>query len=205
MGNFANIMLIPTEELPQGQVSAIRNAVIQELLAVASRKLNVSPGELVVRDLRPVEDLALYSVGTTAATINNWLFTTAATTATGYVTVTGDATMADQRFVALYGARDMRRGHGPTAVVAATDTAIGPQTVSLIKISLGGGERVVWDMSKCAVYTETCAGVSPTPVMIPERVLYNISYYKSQALASAPVYITLEGVVVEPKGKVLSP
>lgn len=205
MAGFANTLLIPTQDLPPGQVSAIRNEIFKSLAQFAAIELKMPVGDLVVRDLRPVEDLVLYSTGTTPATINNWLFTTAATATTGFVTVTGDREMADQRYVALFGVKDLKDSHGPTAIVGATSCAVSPQAISLIKIIVGGSDKAIWDLCKCACYTNACAGISPSAVVIPPNALYNIQYYKTLPIASAPAYIVLEGVVVEPRGLVLSP
>ena len=61
--------LIPLEEMTPGQVGAIRNQVITQLVRQVSSELNMPPEKLVVRDVRPFRDLAMYAAGTTAATI----------------------------------------------------------------------------------------------------------------------------------------
>ena len=178
MAGFANVSLIPAAELSAAQIAKIRNDALNYTLTVAAREMALSIDDLVARDIRPVEDLALYSVGTTAATINNWLFTTAASTTTGYVTITGAATMADSRYIAIYGVKDLRYSHGPTAVVAATLCNQGAWSVSFIKIDVGGGTRCEWDTSKMQGYTEVMAGFSPAPILIPQNAAYNIYLYK---------------------------
>lgn len=196
--------LIPVQELSPGSVSAIRNEVIKSLVQQVSKELNLPQEKLVVRDLRPVEDLVLYSTGTTPATINDWVFTTAGSTATGYVSLTGDASMADQRYVALYGVKDLRDVYD-VKIAAATYRAVLSQVVSLLKISVGGGERVVWDLTRIQAFPEIKAGISPTAIIIPQNTLYNISIYKMEDTASVVANILLDGIVVEPRGKVVSP
>lgn len=196
--------LIPVSELAPGAISFIRNEVLKDLLARASKQLSLPEDKLVVRDLRWVEDLQAYSSGTTASTINDWLFTTAATTVTGFITVTGDKTMGDERFVALYGVKDLRRVYD-VKQAAATTGAVLSQVVSLIKIAVGGGDKVIWDLSKLQVYPESLAGFTPSAVIIPQNSAFNISIYKANGVASVIANIVLEGLVVEPRGKVISP
>ena len=197
--------LIPISELAPGAAGAIRNQVISALLALASKELTMPEEKLVVRDLRPVEDLALYSTGTTVSTINDWLFTTAATTVTGFVAINNVATaMADQRYVAIYGVKDLRMAYGTKQAAAATIVA-GCQAVSLIKINVGGGDKAIWDLSKLQAYPEQIVGITPGGVIIPQNASYTISLYKSQGTASMVTAIVLEGVVVEPRGKTTSP
>jgi hypothetical protein len=174
-------------------------------LAIAQPELKIAMKDLVVRDLRWVEDIQAYSVGTTAATVNDWTFTTAASATTGYVTITGDKTCANQRFMAFYGIRDLRIAYG-TQQAAATVLASIPQAVSLVKIDVGGGTRAVWDLSKVeGTLTGEMAGVSSSAVIIPQNVLFNIYYYKSLGVNSVIARIVLMGMVVEARGLVISP
>ena len=196
--------LVPVAELAPGAVGAIRNEVIKQTLAIASKELNLPEDKLVVRDLRFVEDMQIYATGTTAATINDWVFTTAATTVTGFVTITGDKTMGDQRYVAIFGVRDLRMAYG-VKQAAATIPAVLSAVVSLLKISVGGADRVIWDLCKIQSYPNELVGVSPMAVIIPQNASFNIYIYKSNGVASVISNIMLEGVVVEPRGKVVSP
>ena len=197
---------IPIQELPPGAISSIRNEVIKATCALASKEMNCPVSTLVVRDIRPYEDLGAYSTGTTASTVNNWNFI--GPTGAGYA-VFATGTMADQRYVAIYGAKDLRIARGP-ATEAATTAGIWSQDVSLIKINVGGGDRAIWDMCKCFAYARTgsgVAGVSSGAVLIPQGTVYTISLYQYEAVATAGKtnVVVLEGIVVEPRGKVLSP
>ena len=195
--------LIPTQELPPGGISFIRKRITDAMVALAARELKKNPDELVARDIRWVGDLAAYGSGTTAATIEDWLFTTAATTVTGYVTV-ATGTMTDQRYVALFGIRDLRRTYD-VKQAAATAAAVLSQVVSLIRLNVGGADKVIWDLSKCQGYPETVAGVCEQAVLIPPNTIYTISFYKSNGVASVIANVVLEGVVVEPRGLLISP
>jgi len=98
--------LIPLEELAPGAVTAIRNGVIDAILKIASAELALPQEKLVVRDIRPVDDLQMNSSSGTPATTNDWKFTTGTTI--GWENMTEAVTMADQRWVAIYGVKDLR-------------------------------------------------------------------------------------------------
>lgn len=205
--------LIPVDELPEGQVSAIRNKVAENLIARASRELNMAPSNLLVRDLHWVGDLQAYSTGTTAATVNNWLFTTAASATTGFITVTGSKTMGDQRYCAIYGIKD-NRGVYTNAAATVDLPTLGSnlcgmtiqlcQAVSLVKIIVGGTDKVIWDTCKLQCYINK-AGISPSAVIIPQNTSYEIQYYKMENTNSVIAFLVLDGIIVEPRGKVIAP
>jgi len=46
-------MLIPLQEMAPGQASAIRNSVMDAVVAKASRELALPENKLVIRDIRP--------------------------------------------------------------------------------------------------------------------------------------------------------
>lgn len=213
MPDVARIDLLPLNEMAPGSVGAIRNQVINALVAQVSRELSLPQEKLVVRNVRPVGDLAMYSGGTTAATVEQWSYEPTTGDSGAYQTVTGDQTMADQRYVALYGVRDLRRGRGIHATVAAGTAAFNiasalglAQVVSLVRISVGGADKVIWDISAIESNTEDMVGFSPTAILIPQNASYNIAYYfTSQGVPGAVALLQLIGVVVEPRGKVVSP
>ena len=209
--------LIPVQELTPGAVGAIRNEVIAALVRQASEELTLSPDKLVVRDIRPFSDLQMYAAGITAATVDEWQYDATTTTASAFTTVTGSKTMADQRYVALFGVRDLRLGIGvhSTAMGLLDSTAAGPvallktqmpgQIVSLIKINVGGADKVIWDMTSIQAYPSNLVGFSPSAVIIPQNASFNIYYYFKTTVAGIRAWLQLIGVVVEPRGKVISP
>lgn len=205
MAGFTNIMLIPKAELPKGAITAMRNSVIATVKKLASTELKLSEDQLVARDIRWVEDLQAYSTGTTAATVNNWIFTTAGSTTTGFVTVTGDQTCAVERFIAIYGVKDLRCAYDIKGVTGPTYHATLAHTVSQIRIDVGGGIKAIWDLLKMENNPLEPVGISPAAVLIPQNTVYNIYYYKHLATNSTIANLVLEGVVVEPRGKVISP
>jgi len=197
--------LIPLQELPPGAVNSIRRGAVNFALKEAATRLGMSIDELVVRDVRPVEDLQMYSTGTTLATIEDWVFTTAATTTTGFVTVTGDKNMGNNRFVVLFGVRDNRLAIATVATAAPAALVVGPSSVSLVKVSVGGADKVVWDTKCMQGYGQDQAAFTQYFVLIPQNTTFNISYYKSQATASMLIWLALIGITVEPRGKIISP
>ena len=147
----------------------------------------------------------MYSTGTTLATIEDWVFTTAATTTTGFVTVTGDKNMGNNRFVVLFGVRDNRLAIATVATAAPAALVVGPSSVSLVKVSVGGADKVVWDTKCMQGYGQDQAAFTQYFVLIPQNTTFNISYYKSQATASMLIWLALIGITVEPRGKIISP
>ena len=206
--------LIPLRELAPGAVSAFRNQVIANLLAVASVGLKLPPERLVIRDIRPRTDLQMYGVATTDATTELWGYGATGTTV-GFATVTGDKTMGDQRFVALYGVRDRGLYYGAqgSATLAVALTAY-KSVISLIRINVGGTDRVTWDSSCLRAYEKEQSAFSPAAVIIPQNASYNISYYRTGSIEAgamtAPVdqeitWLELVGFTCEPRGKTISP
>ena len=208
-------ILVPLAEMTPGQVGAIRNAIIDRLVADVAAELNVSPRDLVVRDPRPFNDLQMYAGSTTDSVVNEWLYDATTTTANAYTSVTGNKVMADQRWVALFGVRDLRRGQGmhstamdsqATAMVLAAALDQLPNMVSFIKLSVGGGDKAIWDISCLEAYgPESMVGFTPGAVVIPQNATYNLAYYFKSTVAGFRAYLQLIGVVVEPRGKVISP
>ena len=199
-----NILLIPACEMPVGAISQIRNQVKKSLLEIASTQLKMPQKDLVVRDLRWVEDIVGYATAGVASTVNDWTYTGAGA-ATGYISVTGVAAMPVNKFMAIYGARDLRWTYA--AQVAAPTTGPEPyalpQNVSLIKIDVGGGTRAIWDLSK-AQGSEEMSGICPSAVIIQQMQSYEIWYYQT-ILFAAPVRIVLDGMVADPRGLTISP
>lgn len=182
--------LIPFQELSSGQIGAIRNQVTKGLLALAAAQLKMPVDNLVVRDIRPQADLDWGSTANFGSVSTDIWTTTTATT--GYVAALSTTTMADQRFVAIYGLRDARYN-------AAT---IREQTTTLWKFDVGHSVKAIWDISKCYAYKTMVVGISPSAVVIPQNAYFQIYGYE---IASALTYVSLEGIVVEPRGRVVSP
>lgn len=196
--------LVPMQELSVGHVSAERNRVTRELLVRASRELKMGENKLVVRDIRPFTDLgwatdtnATDGLVGSAITADRWDFTTDASLALWLsAIVAASRTMADQRYVAIYGLRDSRMANA-TAIVAIQCT--------LWRFQVGNSLKAIWDASKCYAYKDHVAGFSPSEIVIPQNTQFNIFGYLPTALGSAVSYVSFEGVVVEPVGKVVSP
>ena len=215
--------LIPIKEMTPGAVGAIRNQVIEALVAQVSRELSLPVDRLVVRDVRPFNDLQMYSGGTTNSTTDTWGFDTSTVTAAAFTTVTGAKSMGDQRYVALYGIRDLKfavgihatsMGTDATTIYGAAGVALGaqwPQIVNQVKINVGGADKVIWDLSAMYAYPTELVAFCPSAVIIPQNISFNIYYQMRGHLtntalaAGARAMLQLIGVVVEPRGKVISP
>ena len=169
--------LIPASELAQGQAGAIRNQVIEKMVAMASKEGNLAIDKLIVRDIRPAGDL---DYGT-----EDWFENTGATTGTYETMTTG--TSADGRWIGIYGIKDD------------SDTA---GSCSMIKFNIGGADRVIWSLQSLNE-DDGFVGISPAGVVIPQRTPYTISRYVIRASRAA--HLVLKGVVVEARGLVVSP
>ena len=196
--------LSPIKELAAGQVSAIRNSVIDAVVAKASYELALPEDKLVVREIRPYTDLGLYAVTTvldTASAADRWGSYTRATVmvntpASGgtYVSAcTASKTIADDTYIAIYGVRDMRGG---LATVAAN-------AVTLIKFNIGNADRVIWDLTKAQLYYDSAVAISPSAVVMP--ALAPIVIYLYLHANNVEIYLQFMGFVVEPVGKVITP
>ena len=181
--NASQVQLIPLSELALGQAGVIRNDVIRRTLLLAMTETKLAEAQLIVRDIRAKDDLALYSKGSDAD-VEDWGCVTG-TTADAYETMS-TGTNVDQRWIALYG-------------VKADGVA---NACSALKFEIGGGLRAIWQLQSLRP-EDDMVGLCPSGLIIPPNAPYTISRYVRQASASA--FIVLKGVVVEPRGLVLSP
>ena len=199
--------LIPVQELTPGQISNIRNSSIQAVVAMASRELSLAEDRLVVRDIRPMTDLEMYDADAATGTAEDWIFDTA-TSGTGYKALCASRTMADQRYVCIFGVRDLRTNIGTTAInVTAAGTVKQNESaklVSLLRFTVGGAYKVIWDTNVMEAYKDNMVAFSPSVVIIPQNVSYQIEAFKDAA-KEGDVMLQLIGVVVEPRGLVISP
>jgi len=171
------IHLIPLAELSPGQAASIRNEVIDAVVKIASTELKLPADKLVVRDIRPKTDLGYAN--------EDYKEVTGSTT--GVFETMCSGTMADQRWVAIYGVRD----DSPSP------------SVTQLKFTIGGSDRVIWDIQGLYGVNETKVGLSPSPVIIPQNIPFTIQRYVIAAQLGA--HIILKGVTVEPVGKTLTP
>lgn len=169
--------LIPLNEMAPGAAGTIRNQVIEALLAQAENELRIPRARLVVRDIRPRADLDY--------TPESWAEVTGSTIAAYETMSTG--TMADQRYVAIFGVRD--------------DSPM--KAVSLIRFNIGGSDRAIWNLEYLGEEDESKVGFSPSAIVITPNAPYTLSRWV--LYASVGAHIILKGVVVEPRGKVISP
>ena len=173
----AETQLIPLQELASGEAGTIRNQVIKNLVALAASELKRLPDQLVVRDIRPATDLDFAT--------EDWFEVTGATAAAYETMCTG--TLSTDRYIAFYGAKDD-----------------GMQSCTLLRFDIGGGIKVIWNLQSLSLsMDDERVGYSPSGVIIKPSTIYTISRYVQ--FASSPSHIVLKGVVVEPRGRVISP
>lgn len=175
----AYTQLIPISELSEGQAASIRNAVIQKLVSLANAQLAISPDKLVVRDIRALSDLDY--------TYEDWNEATGGT-ANAYETMS-TGTMGDQRWVGIYG------------VMIATLVDEGLPCTAL-KFNIGGADRYIWQLQSLKPL-DNRVGFCPSAVIIPQNTPYTISRYVRSI--NSTFLCVLRGVVVEPRGLVISP
>jgi len=208
MNNAVNTLLIPVAELAPGAVAKIRNDVINALVPMVSRELNKPPEKLVVRDIRSYDDLYWgtdATLTTAVLTGNIWSFEIDDDASYGTFNLLNSAahqTMADNRFVAIYGVYDRR-------MALATPIM---QALSELKFTVGGNDRAIWDLQSMQAYPSKMAAVTTSAVVIPQNTDYQIYALQNisddgggGAAQDTQCYIMLQGVIVEPMGKVLSP
>ena len=173
------VLLIPKPELSTGQASAIRNGAIAAVVNIASQVLHLPKNKLVVRDIRPKEDLDY--------TYASWNEKTG-TSATTYETMISK-TIADRRWIGIYGVMD-------------NSPSIG---VSKIRVTVGNSIKAIWVIENLYEETENGPriGFAPSVTVLPPNTPCVVSRYVLDTSLAAN--IMLKGFVVEPYGKVLSP
>ena len=202
------MQLIPLSEMTPGMAGAIRNQVIESVVAQASRELSLPYDKLLVRDVRSLSDLQMYEVLTTALAQDDWIYVATTTVANAWTAVTANpATMADNRYVAIYGVRNGLPYSGSVAGgTAGVAGDVSPYSdINLVRINVGGSDKVIWDVTCTQLDRNGHVALCPSAVIIPQNSTYTIFYKRSHILADVISHLQLVGVVVEPRGVVLSP
>lgn len=206
MNRAAKSFLIPVRELLPSEITRIRNEAIRGVVEMASRELKRPPGELVVRDIRPYSDLDWCTDATAfnaALSVESWCPTLDSSDcyeAYKGVISSANQTMEDSRWLCITGVKDFRLNEATPVM----------QVIHFLKIEVGGNERVIWDLQGMEAYPNLKAAISPSPVIIPQNTAWNISIYhagmdEADTECDVVVYLVIDGFVVEPRGKVISP
>lgn len=197
MADVSYSYLIPIAELTPGGVSSIRNKLRDFLVDETAARLSMAKQNLVVRDIRGVEDMAICKTTGAVATEDDWKYTGSGAATWDPWTVAA-STMGDQRFVMLYGLRDL------TMRNIAWDAATLAQALSLVKIEVGNAVKAIWDSSVLGAYALSGPAVAVTSngVLIPQNAAYQLRAFTNAAIAQ---YLQLVGLVCEPRGKLISP
>ena len=175
--------LIPFSELAPGEAGSIRNELIKAMVVEAVARTKLPEDRLIVRDIRAKEDLVIYSAGADAD-IEDWAGVTGAT-ANAYETM-ATGTMGDQRWLGIYGVKGDVEANACTA----------------LKFNVGGADRVIWQLQGLNE-DDGFVGFCPTGIIIPQNTIYTISRFVRDA--TSPVKLVLKGIVVEPRGILVSP
>ena len=168
--------LVPASELASGQAAGIRNEVVKFLLGLVSFELKLTADRLVVRDILAATDLD-YST-------EEWGEVTGTTTGAYETMTTG--TVGTDRWIGIFGVK----------------LAEGAGACTALKFNVGGGDRAIWQLQSLNE-EDGYVGFSPSPVILPQNQPYTISRYVKAI--SSPFFCVLKGVVVEPRGKLISP
>jgi len=205
MNRAGKSYLIPVKELLPSEITRIRREAVDKVVAMASIELKKPVTDLVVRDIRPYSDLAWCSgsTATNALTTDQWTATLVASACyQAYVSLvaTASKTMADSRWVAITGIKDFRQNEA-TKVKG---------IINFFKIEVGGNDRVIWDLQGMETYPYGMAAISPSVVVIPQNTAFDLYIYHAEssdgnAASNVKMYLVLDGFVVEPRGKVISP
>ena len=149
-----------------------KRLMVEKLKNRALKQLGITEDELVIRSLRP-EDL-------TGTTTGDFHF---ATGGTGWVNYVNTYTIADNRFIGIYGISD------------------GSSNVSQLRIARSGSDTRIWNIQSLQMNENKMAYVDD-PFTVDQNNELTIEGY---ALASATEKLRFLGIVAEKKGVVVSP
>jgi hypothetical protein len=164
-------VLLPIDLIPLEELSTIRVAALNTLIAEAQTQL---PGlTLVVRDLMPsvlgLSNEVWYE--TTGSSANTWENSSIAS-----------KTIADQTFVCIWGI-----------------TILGDEpSVSALRFTIGHAKVAMWNLEKLFTM-EHKAAVTLSPLIITQNVEITIERYVK--VANAGVELVFDGAVCEKEGK----
>lgn len=169
--------LIPIHELAAGEAATIRQSAIRTVVTLAASELKQIESKLVVRDVRPAADLDY--------TTEDWGEVTGGTI-NAYETMT-TGTITSDRYWCIYGVKVAE-----------------PLSASLLRFTIGGGQRAVWNLQKLSFSdVGEAIGYTPFPIIVKPQVPYTIERYLR--LIRNVSNIVLLSVIVEPRGLTISP
>lgn len=147
------------------------NQAVQIIKQRAIKELNLDPDQIIVRPIRP-DDLGLTA---------EWTWATG--TSAAWATYINAATVADNRFIAIYGAGD----------------ALG--YVSQLKINRGGSDARIWNIQAINNFTNNI-GYFDDPVTLDQNTQVTITGW---ATTDGTSKLILIGVVAERRGIIINP
>lgn len=147
------------------------NSAAQIIKARAMKELNLTAEQIIIRPMRP-DDLGLTA---------EWTWATG--TSANWATYINAVTIADNRFMAIYG------------------ISYADNDVSQLKINRGGSDARIWNIQAVNNFTNNIAYVDD-PVTLDQNTQVTITGY---AINSATTKLILIGVVAERRGIIINP
>lgn len=169
-------VLNPIRNMAPERVDSLEEAALTKLQEIAERDLG-DDKSLVIRDLIP-SDLGL--------TYEVWFETTGATANTWENSDIADKTVADERFIVIWG------------IIDASETI----AVSAIRFTVGGSQVAKWSLDKLAMDPNR-QGAARSPIFISQNTDITIEHYVK--VANSGTELIFVGAVCEREGKVLKP
>lgn len=179
-------VLEPVAVLSDAERRAIREAALDSALVAAKNGLKGSNIKLTVRDLFP-SDLG--------ETNEQWADQTGTSANVWENSIIASETVADERFIAIYGVLDNSEIRGILAG---------------LRFTFGRAIRAQWSLFKLASDDNRIEGrtaYARSPIVLTQNTPFTIEMYLSGTLVSTSQSVSLHylGYVVEKSGKVITP
>ena len=167
-------ILLPTSILSGEKLQEIRNLYIKKLIEATLGEM--PEDNLVIRDLMPT-DLVLAQ--------DDWRMTTGATARVWANSSIAAVTIADNRFVCIWGVSDIS----------------GAQAIGGLRITNAGTRVAIWSLDHLWAYPDNMGGIALSPVIVKQNLVLTIEWYVKYP--NAPVEFVLDGAVCEKEGLAL--
>lgn len=168
-------VLTPIRNMAPERLDGLQQLALDKLLEIAEKELKGTEKRFIQRDLMPT-DLGLTNEvwdETTGDTANDWEDSDIAS-----------KTIADQRFIVIWG------------VIDASQTI----SVSALRFTVGSSKVAEWNLDKLA-QDPNHQGVALSPIFISQNTPITIEHYVK--VANSETELILVGAVCEKEGKIL--
>lgn len=168
-------VLTPIRNMAPERLDSLQQGALARLLEIAEKDLKGPEKRLIQRDLMP-SDLGL--------TNEVWDETTGGTANTFENSDIASKTIADQRFIVIWG------------LIDASETI----SVSALRFTIGSSKVALWNLDKLAEDPNR-QGVALSPIFISQNTPITIEHYVK--VANSGTKLILVGAVCEKEGKTL--